>query len=304
VRDAEPVVRRLLGAGRRLVVVADAAPQVWVDPEQLQQVVINLALNARDAMPVGGTLTITTAETELPGDTAAAGGVAIPAGRYAALLVRDTGAGMDAAVQAKIFEPFFTTKPIGQGTGLGLAAAHGVLTQNNGYITIASAPGQGAIFTVYLPVLPAPNMVERRGEPPRVGADATQAGATVLVVDDERGVRAIAARILERGGFRVLQAPEGAAALELVDRHGPPQLVLTDLMMPGIGGAELARRLKERWPTLPIIFMSGHSTEELQRQGAIGSEGDLIQKPFTPDALVASVAEALSRVDGRRPAIE
>ena len=297
VREAEPVVRRLLGAGRRLVVVADAAPQVWVDPGQLQQVVINLALNARDAMTVGGTLTITTAETELPGGRAAADGVAIPAGRYAALLVRDTGAGMDTAIQAKIFEPFFTTKPIGQGTGLGLAAVLGVLTQNNGYITVVSAPGQGATFTVYLPVLPVADVVERHGEPPRAGADATQAGATVLVVDDERAVRAIAARILERGGFRVLQAPEGAAALELVDRHGPPQLVLTDLMMPGIGGAELARRLKERWPALPVIFMSGYSAEELQRQGAIGAEGDLIQKPFTPDALVASVAEALARDD-------
>jgi CheY-like chemotaxis protein len=125
---------------------------------------------------------------------------------------------------------------------------------------------------------------------------------TVLVVDDEPGVRAIAARTLERGGFRVLQAGDGVDALELVDRHGPPQLVLTDLMMPGIGGAELARRLKQRWPALPVLFMSGYSAEELQRQGAIGPEGDLIQKPFTPGGLVASVAAALSRVGERAPA--
>jgi len=304
VRGTEPMVRLLLGEGRRLVVVADVAPRVLVDPGQFEQVVINLALNARDAMPADGTLTITMVETELPGDIAAAGGVAIPAGRYATLLVRDTGAGMDAATQAQIFEPFFTTKPVGHGTGLGLAATHGILTQNNGYITVASAPGQGATFTVYLPVLPDADMVERRGVPPRTGANAAQAGATVLVVDDESAVRAIAARSLEHGGFRVLQAPDGVDALELVDRHGPPQLVLTDLMMPGIGGAELARRLKERWPALPIIFMSGFSTAELRLQGAIGSEAGLIQKPFSPGRLVAAVAAVLARVDRRGPAIE
>jgi two-component system cell cycle sensor histidine kinase/response regulator CckA len=299
VRDAASVVRRLLGEGRRLLVVADAAPQVWVDVGQLQQVIINLALNARDAMPAGGTLTLTTAETDLPGGMAAADGVAIPAGRYAVLMVRDTGAGIAAAIQAKIFEPFFTTKPAGQGTGLGLAAAHGVLGQNHGYITVTSAPGEGATFTVYLPVLTAADLAERHGEPPRAGADVAPAGATVLVVDDEPAVRAVAARILERGGFRVLQAPDGAGALELVDRHGPPQVVLTDLMMPGVGGAELARRLKERWPALPIVFMSGYSPEELHRQGATVSEGELIQKPFTPDALVAGVAAALARVGAR-----
>jgi two-component system, cell cycle sensor histidine kinase and response regulator CckA len=302
VRAAEPVIRRLLGEGRRLVVMADAAPRVWIDPGQLEQVVINLALNARDAMPTGGTLTITTAESQLPSGIAAADGATIPAGRYATLLVHDTGAGMDDATKARIFEPFFTTKPMGQGTGLGLAAAHGILTQSSGYIAVASAPGQGAAFTMYLPVHVVTDTVERRGEPPRIGADATQAGATVLVVDDEPAVRAIAARSLEHGGFHVLQAPDGADALELVNRHGPPHLVLTDLMMPGIGGAELARRLRERWPELPILFMSGYSAEELRRQGAIGSEGELIQKPFMPDGLVASVAAALSRAALDRPA--
>jgi len=295
VRDAEPVIRRLVGEGRRLVVVADAAPQVWVDPGQLQQVVIALTLNARDAMASGDTLTITMAETDLPGGTVAADGAAVPAGRYAALLVRDTGAGMDAATQARIFEPFFTTKPVGQGTGLGLAAAHGLVTQNKGYITVASAPGHGTTFTVYLPVVPVADRVERRVEPPRAGADAPHAGATVLVVDDEPSVRSIAARILTRAGFRVLQAPDGADALELVDLHGPPQVVLTDVMMPVIGGAELARRLKERWPALPVIFMSGYSAEELHRQGTTDLEGELIEKPFAADALVAGVAAALVR---------
>ena len=163
--EAEPVVRRLVGEGRELVVVTDAAPHVWVDPGQLQQVLINLVLNARDAMPSGGTLTITTGEADLPGGTLAGDGVPIPPGPYAALRVRDTGAGMGANVQAQIFEPFFTTKPIGQGTGLGLPAAHGIVTQNDGYITVESAPGEGATFTVYLPVIAAADRVERRAEP-------------------------------------------------------------------------------------------------------------------------------------------
>ncbi len=297
VRDAEPVVRQLLGEGRRLVVVANAAPRVWVDPGQLQQVVINLALNARDAMPSGGTLTITTAETELQSGMDAADYGAIPAGRYATILVRDTGAGMDAATQARIFEPFFTTKPVGQGTGLGLAAAHGILKQNHGCITAASVPGQGAAFTVYLPILPAGDPVESRGEPPRAGTTALRSGATVLVVDDEPGVRSVVARSLEGGGFRVLQAGNGADALELIDRYGPPQLVLTDLTMPGIGGVALARSLKERWPALPVVFMSGYSAEELRQQGIVGLEAGLIQKPFSPAGLVATVAGALARVE-------
>jgi two-component system, cell cycle sensor histidine kinase and response regulator CckA len=295
VRDAEPMVRRLLGEGRQLVVGGDAELQVWVDPGQLEQVVVNLALNARDAMPDGGTLTITTAQTDVPDGTASAQGAAIPAGPYATLIVCDTGVGMDPAVQAKIFEPFFTTKPVGQGTGLGLAAAQGVLAQNNGYITVASAPGKGSTFTVYLPIIPVAEVGERRGAP-RIGPDATHAGATVLVVDDEPAVRAIATRILEREGLRVIQAPDGGAALELVEHVGPPQLVLTDVIMPGMGGAELARRLKQRWPALPIIFMSGYSAEELERQGATGAGDNLIQKPFTPSSLVASVSAALSRL--------
>ena len=295
VREAEPMVRLLLGAGRRLDIVADDVPLVWVDAGQLEQVIINLALNARDAMPPDGTLTITTMEIELPSGIAAADGMAIPAGRYAALLVRDTGEGMDDAIQSHIFEPFFTTKPVGQGTGLGLAAAHGTLQQNGGHITVASAPGQGATFTVYLPAIPAEDMVERRGESPPLSLSTAQPGASVLVVDDEPAVRAIATRILERGGLRVLQAAGGADAIELIERHGPPELVLTDLMMPGMGGAELARRIKERWPALPVIFMSGYSAEELHRRGAFDAEEDLIQKPFTPGGLVAVVGAALLR---------
>ena len=304
VNDLEPLVRRLLGEERHLAWTADASPWVRVDKGQLEQVIVNLALNARDAMPVGGTLTITIEEADLPDGVASADGVAIPAGCYALIVVRDTGAGMDAATQARIFEPFFTTKPIGQGTGLGLAAAAGLMRQNNGYITVASEPGKGAAFTLYLPVLLGgdADFVERRdkprkelqGAPPPLGGDSAQTGAIVLLVEDEPAVRAIAARSLERAGFRVLQASGGAAALELMDRHGQPDLVLTDLMMPGIGGSELARRLKARWPDLPVMFMSGYSAEDLRRTGAVDLEGVVIQKPFRPESLVRSVNAALA----------
>ncbi|HEU4682112.1 MAG TPA: response regulator [Gemmatimonadales bacterium] len=302
VRDLEPVVRRLLGEERHLTLASDASPRVRVDKGQLEQVIVNLALNARDAMPTGGTLTIATAESELADDVPSGDGTAIPAGRYALIVVQDTGAGMDEATQARVFEPFFTTKPLGQGTGLGLAAADGIMKQNGGYITVESVPGRGATFTLYLPALSGGEAVERRGELRPAGGDAAQEGVTVVLVEDEPAVRVIATRSLERAGFRVLQASDGAAALEVIKQHGQPDLVLTDLMMPGMGGNELARRLGERWPALPILFMSGYSVEDLRRQGAAGFERVTIQKPFTPDALVGSVVAALSRAGTTEPA--
>jgi two-component system, cell cycle sensor histidine kinase and response regulator CckA len=304
--ELEPVVRRLLGEERHLAFASDVSPRVRIDKGQLEQVIVNLALNARDAMPAGGTLTITTAETVLGKGVTSADGAPIPAGRYALIVVRDTGVGMDTATQTRAFEPFFTTKPVGKGTGLGLAAAEGIMKQNDGYITVVSAPGQGAAFTLYLPVLADIDVLERRGEPrgepPPPAPAAAQAGATILLVEDEPAVRAIAARSLERSGFRVLQASGGAAALELMDGHEPPDLLLTDLMMPGIGGAELARCLAKRWPGLPILFMSGYSVEDLVRQGALSSERIILQKPFTPDGLVRSVAAALSGAATAQPA--
>ena len=302
VRAAEPVVRRLLGEDRQLVVETSAIPGVWVDPGQLEQVIINLALNASDAMPGGGTLTMTTSETELPDAVARDTGAAIPAVRYAALSMRDTGSGMDAAIQQKIFEPFYTTKPIGKGTGLGLAAVQGILKQHNGYITVSSAPGEGAEFTVYLPILPVAGMIQPGGAPPPADRDTAPRNATVMVVDDEPGLRSVVVRTLTESGFRVIQAADGSTALDLIDRHGPPELVLTDLTMPGLSGGELARRLKERWPALPVLFMSGYSAEELRWQGAAGP-AELIQKPFSPDELVVRVAAALLSPKASDPAL-
>jgi two-component system cell cycle sensor histidine kinase/response regulator CckA len=181
-----------------------------------------------------------------------------------------------------------------------------VLSQNDGYFTVESAPGEGATFTLYLPELGAAERAVEHTNLPHSGAaanppvaDPSHPGATILVVDDEPVVLEVATRMLENGGFRVRQASDGADALEAVELHGPPQLVLTDLLMRRIGGSELARRLKERWPALPVLYMSGYSADELYRQGAIDPTGELIQKPFDSATLVASVSAALARADAR-----
>jgi len=310
VQESAAAIRQLLGTSRKLVIVTDAAPTVWADPEQIEQVVINLALNARDAMPGGGSFTLTVAEDEVRGRALGADGVPIPPGRYATLRARDTGTGIDVAIQARIFEPFFTTKPEGHGTGLGLAAAFGALRQNDGYIAVRSAPGKGATFLLYLPAIAADDASPAAAT--RVPAEvasaarasqASRAGKAVLVVDDESAVLDVATRMLELAGYSVRQASDGSDALEMVERHGPPHLVLTDLLMHRIGGGELARQLKERWPALPVVFMSGYSADELYRQGALSPVAELIQKPFTAATLVAAVDAALTRVDGPVPGV-
>jgi hypothetical protein len=294
-RGSESVLRQLLGPARRLVLAADGGPLVRIDPGQFQDLLVSLVNNARDAMAEGGTLTLVAAERTTRIAISAADGQRIPPGRYATVAVRDTGSGMDTSVQAHIFEPFFTTKPTGEGTGLGLAAAQGILTQHGGYITVASAPGAGSTFTIYLPIQRGDVAPEPARDVPEAGTIATPDGATVLVVDDEPAVLAITARSLEHGGYRVRQAKDGGDALALVDQLGPPDLLLTDLTMPGIGGVELARQIRERWPAVPILFMSGYPAEELRRQGGDAAAGDLIEKPFSPTELTARVSAALSR---------
>lgn len=298
VRDARAVLSRLLGENLVLKQALGDAPKVGVDPAQLQQVIVNLALNARDAMPDGGTLTIGTTETNLTASVQAADGSTIPPGRYATLHISDTGRGMSDSVRARIFEPFFTTKPVGLGTGLGLPAVLGVLGQNRGFIQVTSELGKGSTFTVYLPA--ATTVQPARLPPPRADiAVKTPASATVLVVDDEDAVRAIAARILQSKDYRVLQAPDANAALELIERLGPPHLLLTDVKMAGISGVELARRVHERWPAVSVVFMSGYSSDELAHKGAEVPAAKLLMKPFGIDDLVATVAATLENADAR-----
>ncbi len=214
----------------------------------------------------------------------------VPPGRYAQMTVTDDGCGMDEATLEKIFEPFFTTKDLGMGTGLGLATSFAVMSRVGGHIRVSSKPGSGSSFRVYLQ---ASNDAVANPESAVADAVATVDPLTVLLVEDEPAVRAVIVRSLERGGFRVLQAPDAAVALQLADREARLDLVLTDLMMPGMGGAELARRLKGRWPDLPVMFMSGYSAEELRRRGS-AHDAVLIQKPFKPDTLLMSVNLALA----------
>jgi signal transduction histidine kinase/CheY-like chemotaxis protein len=293
-QELTPVLQRLLGEDRRLIITLEGTPVVRIDHGQLEQVIVNLALNARAAMPPGGTLTITVSERDSTGADAGGGRTVTP-GRYGIIRVADTGSGIEPGTLARIFEPFFTTKPLGEGTGLGLAAVYGIITQHDGYIIVESEPGLGASFTLFLPLM---EKTEADGsQPPRASSERPRpAEATVLVVDDEPAVREIAARSLARHGYRVIQATGGAEALERAEHDGPPDLLLTDLVMPGIGGVALARRLRERWPDLAVIFMSGYSAADLRHQGVHDVQDELLVKPFSPDRLVAAVGAALEKV--------
>jgi two-component system, cell cycle sensor histidine kinase and response regulator CckA len=301
VGNARAVLQRLLADNQQFTQTVGEAPAVSVDAEQLQQVIINLVLNARDAMADGGTLSLTTAATDVVIGVEAADGRIIPPGLYATLEVSDTGKGMDALLRTKIFEPFFTTKPIGRGTGLGLAAVLGVLRQNHCFIRVSSVLGMGSTFTVYLPAA-----IDHREQTPPLrlaSVEKTSASATVLVVDDEHIVRAIAARILQHEGYRVIQAIDGTEAVQLIERLGPPHLVLTDVRMAGVSGLQLARRVRERWPTVPIVFMSGYSADELALQEDAISSARFLSKPFTKDDLASAVADTLARAGKHHRAI-
>ena len=294
VRNVEQTIRRLLGDGRQLTLELGGPIEVMVDGGQIEQVIINLVLNARDAMVSGGTLTITTSAVVTENDVQDGTGAPIPNGRYGLMSVRDTGVGIDAATLDRLFEPFFTTKPIGQGTGLGLAAVHGIMEQNAGFVAVESAPESGTTFRLYFPFVPTSVPAEPPREKPAQDPAMVHAGKIILVIDDEPSVRTITGRILEAEGFRVQLASDGPSALDLVSREGPPDLVLTDLVMPGMSGVEIAGRLNETWPELPILFVSGYSTDELRRDWGGGPKRFLIQKPFTAEELVRRIAALLA----------
>ncbi|HEY6808292.1 MAG TPA: ATP-binding protein, partial [Gemmatimonadales bacterium] len=265
---------------------------VKADPGQLEQAIVNLSVNARDAMPNGGRLMIETRNVDLDGDYPT-DRVTIPAGRYVMLAVTDTGTGMDANTKARIFEPFFTTKPVGKGTGLGLATVYGIVKQSGGSITVDSAPGRGTTFRVYLPraVTAAPAPDAPRPAPPAAGG----AGAgTVLIAEDEASVRLLACRTLEAHGYRVLSGADGAEALRLAETHGDGiDVLVSDVVMPGMSGPELARRLQRTHPGLRILYMSGYTDDAVVREAA-ATGGAFLQKPFDPDSLERKVYELLA----------
>jgi PAS domain S-box-containing protein len=287
VRDTEAMLRRLIGEDVDLVThLEPGLASVLADAGQLEQTIINLAVNARDAMPDGGSLTLSTTTVGIVGRDAERLGIS--AGSYVRLDVRDTGIGMDGATQLRAFEPFFTTKE--QGTGLGLATAYGIVTQSGGQIDVESEPGVGTTFSVYLPAARAAARLEGDG----AGLPAANGGSeTVLLVEDEDIVRSLARRILHGSGYEVIEAGSGEEALRLARGHdGHIDLLLTDVVMPGMNGRELADRLTELRPGTRVVYMSGY-TEDVVLQRGISGDRAFLAKPFTATALAQEVRDVL-----------
>jgi two-component system cell cycle sensor histidine kinase/response regulator CckA len=294
----EPILRRTLTEQQtlKLRLGPDLDP-VRADPAQLDQVVLNLAINARDAMPDGGTLIIET-RTEVLSDQyiAVRPGIGIASGRYTALLVTDTGQGMDAETMKHLFEPFFTTKAVGKGSGLGLAMVYGIVKQSGGYIWAYSEPGMGSTLKLYFPaagISPVDTAIPDT-EPP-----SAKMSGTILVVEDDPLVRSMARRALIEAGFQVREAANGEEALRLAAREPKLDAVLTDLAMPVVGGRELARRLQEQHPGLPVVFMSGYTDDEVVRRGLLQRGVPFLEKPFSPELLTRTLREVLQ--DSSRP---
>jgi PAS domain S-box-containing protein len=286
VSDTARMLRPLLGEDVKVVTRLD--PGLWrvrVDPAQIEQVLMNLAVNARDAMPTGGTITLETADVRVPasGET--------PPGRQAALTVRDTGHGMDEKTRAQAFEPFFTTKTATGGTGLGLSTVYGIVQQSGGQVAVESAPGRGSCFRILLPCTEGRDGAHE-AEP--LAAAPPAGGETVLVVEDEPAIRALACEMLESHGYFALGAGSGEEALGLAVRHaGPIHLLLADVVMPGLAGPALAERFVVVRPYARVLFMSGYVGDDLARRGVADDTAQLLLKPFTPDVLGRRVREAL-----------
>jgi len=300
IEGLSPVLERLLGADKTLVILEPRTQrQVLADPTQVDQVLINLAANARDAMGTGGRLTIGIDQVQLDASYARAHTLnrLIP-GAYLRLSVSDTGCGMDAATRAKIFEPFFTTKPVGAGTGLGLSTVYGIVKQHDGFIWAYSEPGLGTTVKVYLPAASADATDDAApaGEPITDGVSGLDAHV-VLVVEDEPSVRNLVRRSLEAAGLTVLEAANGRQALETVaTMREPPSLVLSDVIMPGLNGRELSEALALTQPDLPVLFMSGYTGDDVLARSLLPSTAPFIQKPFAPEELVARVRMLLAGV--------
>jgi signal transduction histidine kinase len=289
ITEMEKLLRRVIGEHIDVRTILDAQhSRVKADPSQLEQVLINLGVNARDAMPGGGVLTVRTTEVLLNEESSRVQ-AGLQSGKYVLIAVTDTGDGMDRETQERIFEPFFTTKGPGKGTGLGLATVYGIIKQSGGGIAVESAPGRGASFRIYLPLEDAPLDPPRAHAPP---VEPSTKKETILVVEDEEIVRKLICDVLKRHGYNVLCAERGSEALRMAEEHpGPIHLLLTDVVMPEMNGYELARRIEILRPEARIVYVSGYSNVESSTEG----EAERLQKPFTPQELAGRVREMLSR---------
>ena len=296
VANVEGMLDRLIGENINVVVQpALRLGTVKADPGQIEQVILNLAVNARDAMPKGGSLTLETANVDVDEDYAAAHPPLQP-GRYVMLAVSDTGIGMDEATQQRIFEPFFTTKPEGQGTGLGLSTVHGIVKQSGGHLWVYSEPGRGTTFKVYLPWVDELPEVARPAGP---STEAPRGHETILLVEDTEALKDVIRETLEERGYAVLLASNGEEALALGrERKGPIDLLLTDVVMPKLGGGDLARLFLALRPGTRVLYMSGYTDGAISQHGILGEGLMLLEKPFSGDKLARAVREALDRPTG------
>jgi signal transduction histidine kinase len=292
-RNLEQMLRRLLGEGIELaLVVHRKSGKIHADPSQIEQVVMNLVVNARDAMPSGGKLIIETSDVELDGNYAAQHPDVVP-GSYVMLAVTDTGIGMTKDTQAHIFEPFFTTKEHGKGTGLGLATVFGIVRQSGGHIWLYSEPGRGSTFKVYFPRTLLP---EEGGTAKLTPARNLDGVETILIVEDDAQVRALASTVLRRSGYNVLEAESAGDAILIVEEYPARiHLLLTDVVMPRMNGKQLAERLLRLRTDLLVLYMSGYTDNAIVHHGVLDAGAAYLQKPLTPDSLLRRVRDLLDR---------
>ena len=283
----------MIGEDIEVIIVLELSlGSVTADPGQIQQVLMNLVVNARDAMPEGGKLTIASANVDLD-EHYARHHSGVKPGSFVMLAVSDTGIGMDQETQANIFEPFFTTKAPGKGTGLGLSTVYGIVKQSQGYIWVYSELGKGTTFKVYLPLVQETCEDTQRGP---IATGSLQGAETVLLVEDEPSLRELAREFLESSGYRVLEAGDGAKAIALAEQHrGPIHLLLTDVIMPGMNGHQLAERLASRCPEMRVIYTSGYTDNVIVHHGVLQPGTAFIEKPYMREALLRKIREVLDR---------